>query len=318
MSAAGSKRAIVAALLANLGIAIAKFVGFAFTGSSSMLAESIHSVADTGNQVLLLVGGRRAERVATRQHPFGFGRERFFWAFVVAIVLFTLGSAFALFEGIEKLLHPHQLESAGWAIAILLIAMALEGFSFRTAVKESRPLKGNSSWFQFIRRSKQPELPVVLLEDSGALVGLVIALFAVSMAAITGNGRWDGVGTTAIGLLLGVIAIVLAVEMKSLLIGESASEEDEAAIIAAINGAEAVRVLIDLRTEHIGPESILVAAKIEFDQDLTMRQLADVVDAVEADIRAAVPTVTRIFLEPDIVRPMTATVVEPTADPHHR
>ncbi len=316
MSTGGSTRAIIAALIANLGIAIAKFAGFLFTGSSSMLAESIHSVADTGNQVLLLIGGRRAARVATRQHPFGFGRERFFWAFVVSIVLFTLGSAFALFEGIEKLIHPHELESAGWAIAILLVAMALEGWSFRTAVRESRPFKRDASWFRFIRRSKQPELPVVLLEDSGALVGLVIALFAITMSVLTGNGRWDGAGTTAIGLLLGVIAIVLAVEMKSLLIGESASEEDEAAIAAAIVAADSVVVLIDLRTEHIGPESILVAAKVQFDQDLTMRQLADVVDAVEADIRAAVPDVSRIFLEPDVVRPMTASFVEPS-EGHH-
>jgi cation diffusion facilitator family transporter len=317
MSTGGSTRAVIAALIANLGIAVAKFAGFLFTGSSSMLAESIHSVADTGNQVLLLVGGRRAARVATRQHPFGFGRERFFWAFVVSIVLFTLGSAFALFEGIEKLLHPHELESAGWAIGILLVAMALEGWSFRTAVKESRPFKGDASWFRFIRRSKQPELPVVLLEDSGALIGLVIALFAITMTVLTGNGRWDGAGTTAIGLLLGVIAIVLAIEMKSLLIGESASEEDEAAIAAAIVEADSVTVLIDLRTEHIGPESILVAAKVQFDQDLTMRELADVVDAVEADIRAAVPDVSRIFLEPDVVRPMTASFVDPDAGDHH-
>jgi len=316
LSAHGGKKAILAALGANAGIAVAKFAGFLFTGSSSMLAESIHSVADTGNQVLLLVGGRRATRVATRQHPFGFGRERFFWAFVVSIVLFTLGSAFALFEGIEKLLHPHELESPGWAIGILLVAMALEGYSFRTAVHESRPLKGDASWARFIRRSKQPELPVVLLEDSGALVGLVIAMGAIGMTVVTGNARWDGAGTTAIGLLLGAIAIVLAVEMKSLLIGESASEEDEAAIIAAIDAAAPVRTLIDIRTEHIGPESILVAAKIEFDPNLTMRELADVVDALEVDIRAAVPDATRIFIEPDVVRPMRASVVEPTDGDH--
>jgi cation diffusion facilitator family transporter len=282
-----------------------------------MLAESIHSVADTGNQVLLLIGGKRARLEATRLHPFGFGRERFFWAFVVSIVLFTLGSAFALFEGIEKLLHPHELESAGWAIGILLVAVCLESWSFRTAIGEARPLKGSSSWIRFIRRSKQPELPVVLLEDSGALVGLVIALGAVGMAAVTGNGRWDGVGTTAIGALLGVIAIVLAVEMKSLLIGEAATEEDEAAITAAIVAAEPVKVLIDLRTEHIGPESILVAAKIEFDPELTMAELADVVDAVEADVRAAVPAVTRIFLEPDVVRPMSVSPVETVGDDSH-
>jgi cation diffusion facilitator family transporter len=310
MSSGGSNRAIVAALLANLGIAIAKFAGFVFTGSSSMLAESIHSVADTGNQVLLLVGAKRARREATTLHPFGYGRERYFWAFVVAIVLFTLGSAFAVFEGIEKLLHPHELESPGWAIGILLVAVALEGYSFRTAVHESRPLKGNGSWFRFIRRSKQPELPVVLLEDTGALIGLVIALGAVGMTMATGNGRWDGAGTLSIGILLGVIAIVLAVEMKSLLIGESASEEDEAAITAAITAAPAVRTLIDMRTEHIGPDSILVAAKVEFSPELTMRELADVIDEVEAGVRATVPTVGRIFVEPDVVRPMRATVVD--------
>jgi cation diffusion facilitator family transporter len=314
MSAGGSTRAIVAALIANSGIAVAKFVGFLFTGSSSMLAESVHSVADTGNQALLLLGGKRARLEATRLHPFGFGRERYFWAFVVSIVLFTLGSAFALYEGIEKLRHPHELESAGWAIGILLVAVALESWSFRTAVHEARPLKGSGSWVRFIRRSKQPELPVVLLEDLGALVGLFLALGAVGMAIVTGNGRWDGAGTTAIGLLLGVIAIVLAIEMKSLLIGEAASEEDEAAITAAIVATPAVKALIDLRTEHIGPESILVAVKVEFDPDLTMRQLADDIDAIEADVRVAVPTVTRMFVEPDVVRPMRASVVETTPD----
>ena len=313
MSSGGSTRAILAALLANLGIAIAKFLGFLFTGSSSMLAESVHSVADTGNQVLLLVGGKRARRTATRQHPFGFGRERFFWAFVVAIVLFTLGSGFALYEGIEKLLHPHELESAGWAIGILLVAICLEAFSFRTAIREARPLKGRSSWIRFIRRSKQPELPVVLLEDSAALVGLVIALAAVGMTIVTGNGIWDGVGTTCIGILLGIVAAVLAVEMKSLLIGEAASEDDEAAITAAIVGSDHVRELIDLRTEHIGPETILVAAKVQFDDELTMRQLADVVDVLEARVRAAVPDAARIFVEPDVVRPMSAAVTEPEA-----
>ena len=318
MSTGGSTRAIIAALLANAGIALAKFIGFLFTGSSSMLAESVHSVADTGNQILLLVGSKRAQRVATRQHPFGFGRERFFWAFVVSIVLFTLGSGFALYEGIEKLLHPHELESAGWAIGILLVAMAMEGMSFRTAVREARPYKGRSSWVRFVRRSKQPELPVVLLEDSGALVGLVIALVAIGLTITTGNPRWDGVGTTCIGALLGVIAVVLAVEMKSLLIGESASEEDEAAMAAAITGAAQVRTLIDLRTEHIGPDSILVAAKVEFAPDLTMRELADVVDAVEADVRRAVPTAERVVLAPAVVRPLRATVGGPDEGAAHR
>jgi cation diffusion facilitator family transporter len=302
MSTGGSKRAILAALLANLGIAIAKFIGFAFTMSSSMLAEGVHSVADTGNQVLLLLGGKRASRAPTADHQFGFGRERFFWAFVVSIVLFTLGSAFAVFEGIEKILHPHQLESPAWAIGILSVALVLESISFRTAVREARPAKGSASWFRYIRRSKSPELPVVLLEDAGALIGLVIALTAVILDTVTGNAIWDGIGTLAIGLLLGVIAIVLCIEMKSLLIGEAASPTHEASIRAAIEQHPDVERLINMRTEHIGPDDILVATKLQFTGDLTMTELAAIINAIEASIRAVVPEATRIFIEPDIHR----------------
>lgn len=290
-------------MFANLGIAIAKFLGFLVTRSSSLLAESIHSVADTGNQVLLLLGGRRAKRRPTRLHQFGFGRERFFWAFVVSIILFSLGSMFAMYEGVEKVLHPHPIESAPWAIGILLVSIVLEANSFRTAIRESRPLKGDASWWTFVRRSRNPELPVVVLEDTGALAGLVLALGAVLLAAGTGNGTWDGVGSIVIGLLLGAIAILLAVEMKSLLIGESATPAAEARIVAAIAEAPEVDTLISLRTQHIGPEEVLVAAKVQFGADLTMGELADIVDGVEARIRAAEPSATRIFVEPDIVRP---------------
>lgn len=303
MSTEGSTRAVIAAMFANLGIAIAKFIGFLFTRSSSLLAESVHSVADTGNQVLLLFGGKRARMAPDRKHPFGYGRERFFWAFVVSIVLFTLGSMFAIYEGIEKVLHPHTIDSPLWAIGILAVSILLETNSFRTAIHEARPYKGSASWSAFIRRSRSPELPVVILEDIGALVGLVLALCAVVLAVVTGNGVWDGVGSIVIGALLGVIAVVLSVEMKSLLIGESATEEDEEAIRAAIDDSPAVIQLISLRTEHIGPEEILVAAKVEFDGSLTIGQLAGVVDAVEAAIRASVPNARRIFLEPDVVRP---------------
>lgn len=290
-------------MVANFGIAVAKFVGFLFTMSSSLLAESIHSVADTGNQVLLLLGGKRAAMPPTRLHQFGFGRERFFWAFVVSIILFSLGSMFAIYEGVEKVLHPHALDSPAWAIGILLFSIVLEANSFRTAVVEARHVKGNSSWTAYIRRSKSPELPVVLLEDTGALLGLAFALIAVSIAAITGNGVWDGIGSITIGALLGVIAIVLAAEMKSLLIGESASPENEASIEASIVASPSVQRLIALRTEHIGPEEILVAAKVEFDQSLTMAELADVIDETESRIRIEVPSARRIFLEPDVVRP---------------
>jgi len=311
MSTEGSKRAIIAAMIANLGIAIAKFIGFLFTMSSSLLAESIHSLADTGNQILLLIGGKRSAMAPTRLHQFGFGRERYFWSFVVSIILFSLGSMFALYEGVEKVLHPHPLESPSWAIGILAFSIVLEANSFRTAVTEAKHVKGNSSWNAFIRRSKSPELPVVILEDSGALLGLGLAMTAVVTAAITGNGVWDGVGSITIGLLLGVIAIVLAIEMKSLLIGESASPEDEARIAELIASSDSVTRVIAIRTQHIGPDDILVAAKVEFDGSLTMNALASVIDTIEGRVRNAVPAATRIFIEPDIVRPEVSEASDP-------
>jgi len=311
MSTEGSKRAIIAAMIANLGIAIAKFIGFLFTMSSSLLAESIHSLADTGNQILLLIGGKRSAMAPTRLHQFGFGRERYFWSFVVSIILFSLGSMFALYEGVEKVLHPHPLESPSWAIGILAFSIVLEANSFRTAVTEAKHVKGNSSWNAFIRRSKSPELPVVILEDSGALLGLGLAMTAVVTAAITGDGVWDGVGSITIGLLLGVIAIVLAIEMKSLLIGESASPEDEARIAELIASSDSVTRVIAIRTQHIGPDDILVAAKVEFDGSLTMNALASIIDTIEGRVRNAVPAATRIFIEPDIVRPEVSEASDP-------
>ena len=306
--AEGSRRAIIAAFFANLGIAVAKFVGFFFTGAASMLAEAVHSVADTSNQGLLLLGGRKARRRPDAEHPFGFGTERYFWAFVVALVIFTLGSLFALFEGEEKLRHPHELESAGWAVAILVLAIVFESFSLRTAVRESRHVKRDESWWAFIRRSKVPELPVVLLEDIGALIGLVFALAGVGLAELTGNARFDAAGSIAIGLLLGAIAMVLVVEMKSLLIGEAASPAVTDTIARTIESVPQVRRLIHMRTRHLGPEELLVGAKLEFGADLTMPELAAVIDDVEAAVRAAVPAATVIYLEPDLARaPVTDT-----------
>lgn len=305
MSSGGSTRAIIAALLANLGIAISKLVAFAFTGASSMLAEAVHSFADTGNQFLLLLGGRRASRPPTAEHPFGFGRERYFWGFVVAIVLFTLGAAFALYEGIEKVLHPHPLDDPAWAIGVLLVAIGLESFSFRTAIHEARPHKGDLTWPQFIRRSKEPELPVVLLEDLAALVGLLLALSAIGLTIVTDNGVWDGLGTVAIGLLLGVVAIVLAIEMKSLLIGEAADPAEQAEIEAALRRADRVRDVIFVRTQHFGPSELLVSAKVEFDPTLTMAELATTIDAAETAVRDAVPSARYLFIEPDVRRSAT-------------
>jgi cation diffusion facilitator family transporter len=302
VAAGGSKRAIVAAFLANLGIAIAKFIGFAITGASSMLSEGIHSIADTGNQGLLLLGGKRSQRVADEAHPFGYGRERYFWSFVVAVVLFTLGAVFSVYEGIHKIQHPEDLESPVVAVVILGVAIVLESFSFRTAVHESRPLKGDASWWQFLRTSKVPEFPVVLLEDVGALIGLVLALGAVTLTVVTGDATYDGVGSVLIGSLLGVIAVFLCIEMKSLLIGESASSADRARIAGAIAGTEGVVRLIHCRTEHIGPEEILVAAKVEFAAGMQVADLAAAVDRVEARIREAVPAARVIYVEPDLYR----------------
>ena len=304
MAGHGSK-AIIAAFFANLGIAIAKFVAFFFTGASSMLAEAIHSVADTGNQALLLLGGRSARKLESTSHQFGYGRERYFWSFVVALVLFSVGGLFALWEGIEKFRDPHELDSPQWAFGVLIFAILLETWSFRTAINEAKPLKGTRTWWTFIKRSKNPELPVVLLEDLGALTGLVIALGGVTLAVVTGEDRWDAAGSIAIGLLLIVIATILAIEMKSLLIGESASADAQAKIEQAIASTPSVVKLIHMRTQHLGPQDMLVAAKVEFTAGLQTGVLADAIDATEANIRAAVPEANLIYLEPDLFESAT-------------
>lgn len=300
MSASGGTRAIIAALGSNLAIAASKFVAFALSGSSSMLAEGVHSLADSGNQVLLLIGGKRAQRKATEEHPFGYGRERYVFGFLVSIVLFTVGGVFALYEGYEKTSHPHTIDDWYWPVGVLVFAIAAEGFSFRTAMRESRELRGTLSWVQFIRRAKAPELPVVLLEDSGALVGLVVALAGVGLSLLTHDGVWDGVGTLCIGVLLIVIALVLAAETKSLLLGESAGPDAVAAIRSAAVDGHTVTGVIHMRTLHLGPEELLVAAKIAVRHDDTAAQVARAIDAAESRIREAVPIARVIYLEPDI------------------
>ncbi len=310
----GSRKAIIAAFFANLGIAISKFIGFLLTASASLLAEAIHSLADTGNQLLLILGGNRAKKKATPEHPFGYGRERYFWSFIVALVLFSMGGLFALYEGISKLRDPHETENLGIAVAILSIAIVLELFSLRTAVRESRLVKpADMSWGRFIHRTKQPELPVVLLEDVGALIGLVFAMIGVTTAAVTGNPRFDAVGSIAIGLLLVVIAIVLAWEMKGLLIGESADPTVEAMIRDAMTASPAVRTVIHMRTEHIGPDELLVGAKLEFDSTFTAIGLTAAIDETEARVRHAVPEARIIYLEPAVRDPA---LTEVASSPH--
>ncbi len=304
MSSSGGTKAVLAALAANLGIAVTKFVAYLLTQSASMLAEAIHSVADSGNQALLLIGGKRAQRVASPSHQFGYGRARYVYAFIVSIVLFSLGGCFALFEAWEKFHEPHPIEGRWWwvPIAVLGAAIVMEGISFRTAVREANHVRGDKGYLQYIRESRAPEIPVVLLEDLGALLGLVLALFGVSMTLGTGDGRWDAVGSGAIGLLLVVIAVFLAIEMSSMLLGESADPQHQRAIEAAIVGDGIVSV-IHLRTLHLGPDELLVAAKVEVERADDAAHVADAIDGAEQRIRAAVPLKIQIYIEPDLRRP---------------
>jgi len=303
MSTSGGTKAIIAALVANLGIAVSKFVAFLLTGASSLLAESVHSVADSGNQALLLVGGKRATREATPAHPFGYGRERYIYAFIVSIVLFSVGGLFALYEGYHKITHPEPLTSPQIAIGVLIVAIGLETYSFRTAIVESNKVRGTQSWIKFIRHAKAPELPVVLLEDLGALVGLVLALLGVSLTVITGDGVWDGIGTIGIGILLVLIAFILAIETKSLLLGESAGAEAQRRIVEALQSEPGVESVIHMRTLHLGPEELLVGAKISIRADLSAADLVATIDGAEERVRGVESNARVIYLEPDFRRP---------------
>lgn len=307
MSTEGGLRAVVAALLANMGIAVSKFVAFAFTGSSSMLTEAIHSVADSGNQILLLIGNKRSKKGADARHNFGYGRRRFVYGFIVAIVLFLVGGLFSLYEGLHKIQHPEEVRDAWIAFLVLGIAIILEAGSFRTALIEARKAKGPRSLLRFLRDSRQPELPVILLEDAGALVGLVFALCGVSLAVVTGNGVWDGVGALGVGALLVVIAVFLAMEMAAMLVGETALPEEVAAIQAALEASDGVLRVIHLRTLHVGPDELLVAAKIAVAHSDTGAEIAADIDSAEASLRRAVPTARYVFLEPDIDRSSSVT-----------
>jgi cation diffusion facilitator family transporter len=293
---------VVTALGANLGIAVSKFVAAAITGSASMLAEGVHSVADSGNQVLLLIGGRRSRQAPSALHPFGYARARYLYAFLVAIVLFTLGGLYALYEGYHKVIDPHPLTSPLFAVAVLLVAAALEGYALRTAVREANRTRGARGWLHFVRRARAPELPVILLEDSGALLGLTFALLGVGLTVLTGNGVFDGIATLCIGALLVAIAVLLARETTSLLIGEAAVPEQINAITAALLSTPGVERVIHLRTVHLGPDELLVAGKIGVSADDDGADIAATIDDAETRVRRAVPTARIIYLEPDIYR----------------
>lgn len=300
MSASGGAKAIVAALLANTGIAITKFIAFLVSGSSAMLAESVHSVADAGNQLLLLLGGRRARRAADSEHPFGYGRERYIYAFVVAIILFSIGGVFSLYEGVSKLQDPHPLENAWLPIVVLLIAIVLESFSLRTAVRESNHVRGTQGWIQFIRRAKAPELPVVLLEDVAALLGLTFALLGVGLTILTGDSLWDAVGTIMIGVLLVLVAVVLGLETSSLLVGEGASVDDVRAIRQALDAHDDVTAVVHMKTLYLGPDELLVGAKVTFTPGIDIERVAAIINDLELAVRAAVPVARVIYIEPGL------------------
>ena len=311
MSTEGGTKAVVAALLANTGIALTKFLAFALTQSSSMLAEAIHSVADSGNQVLLLLGGRKARKDATPEHPFGYGRERYIYGFIVAIVLFSVGGLFALYEAYHKWheVHEHpgdmgELDGRWWWVPIVVLgaAIVMESLSFRTAIRESNLVRGNATWIQFVRRAKAPELPVILLEDFAALAGLTFALFGVGLTLITKEPIFDVIGTGLIGLLLVAVAVILAIETKSLLLGESASIDAQARIRAAIEGTDGIDSVIHMKTMHLGPDELLVAVKIAVPGSETAAEVARAIDAAEVAIRDVEPTARAIYLEPDLRR----------------
>ncbi len=307
----GGLTAVVAALAANLGIAATKFIAFFVTGSASMLAEAVHSVADSGNQLLLLLGRNRARRDRTEEHPFGFGRERYFYAFVVAVVLFTVGALFSIYEGIHKITHPEPVHDPVVAFVVLAIAIVMESLSLRTAVRESSEQRNGDNWLAFIRRAKAPELPAILLEDMAALAGLMLATAGVALTVITGNEAWDGAGSLAIGVLLGCVAVILAVEMKSLLIGESAGAEVERDIVMALEAGPEVQCVIHMRTMHLGPETLLVTAKIAVRPRDRAEDIAAGIDAAERRVRAAVPIAKVIYLEPDLYRESRADATDP-------
>ncbi|KQO46440.1 MULTISPECIES: cation diffusion facilitator family transporter [unclassified Frigoribacterium] len=320
MSSHGGNKAIIAALSANLGIAVTKFIAWAFSGSSSMLAEGVHSLADSGNQVLLLLGGRKSKKAADAEHPFGYGRERYVYAFVVSIILFSVGGVFSLYEGVEKLREPHPLEVPWLPVLVLAISLALEGFSLRTAIRESRPSKGQQSWVSFVRRAKAPELPVVLLEDAAALLGLSFAMVGVVLTWITGDGVFDAIGTLAIGVLLVAVAIILGIETKSLLVGEGASADDVAKIRAAVTGGPEVESIIHMKTLYLGPDELLVGVKVAMPGRTVLADVASAINAVESRIREAVPIARVIYVEPDVwvkpgqVDPPTDAIVIRAAD----
>ena len=271
----------------------------------------MHSLADCSDQVLLLVGRNRASRAETEEHPFGFGRERYFYGFLVSLVLFAVGGAYSIYDGIHKIIQPEPLTTAWVAYGVLGLSFILEASSLRVSVREAGRLRHGRSWLSFIARSKEPDLIVTLLEDSAALTGLVFAFAGVGLAELTGNAAWDGGGSVAIGLLLAFVAFVVGRETQSLLIGEAASDEAEQTIVQALEDGPELERVIHLRTVHLGPDSLLVAAKVAVRRDDTAETIVRGIDAAESRVRQALPIADVIYLEPDIYQESRADGTDP-------
>jgi cation diffusion facilitator family transporter len=298
-----SVKAIWAALVVNIGICLVKLAAALITGSSAMLAESFHSLADSGNQLLLLIGQRLSMRPPDVQHPFGYGKERFFWAFVVAISMFAVGATFSVYEGVKGFLQPHRITNPTINYIILGLGIFLESIALRIAYKQFSATRKFGIW-RSLREAKDPALLTVIFEDSAAMVGIVLALLGIFLTQITGNAFYDSAASIVIGLMLAGIAFFLARESKDLLIGESACEADRSKILTAVHSIPEVSECMELLTMHISPEEILVNINVHFVDGLETDQIEQAIDSIERSIKTAVPAVGRIFIEADtLLRP---------------
>lgn len=309
-----AQKVVVAALVGNLGIAACKFFAVAMTSSSATLAEAVHSLADTGNQALLLVGMVLARRGSSDVYAFGRAAERYFWPFVVALVLFSVGGAFAIYEGVHKLMAPSRASgSAWWSIVVLGASLLIEAASFSVACKEFRKASGRRGVAHVILHGKDPTIPLVLMEDTSAMVGLVIALGAVAVSAATGARAFDALGSILIGIMLCVTASVLAVQTHSLLIGESATPEMRTSVLRAAQQTPGVERVTQMLTLHLGPDEVLGALKVAFKADLTVDQIEQTTNEMERQIRANVPVMKRLFIEVDAHGDMRGIPAEPVS-----
>jgi len=294
------KKVVVAALLGNAGIALAKFVAAFLSGSTTMLAEAVHSVADTANQAFLLVGMKLSDKSAPQRYPLGRSKEQYFWAFIVSLFLFFMGGVFAVYEGVHKLTAPAEKPGSQIApLVVLGISLVMEGMSFSVAFREFNKTRGDKSFLRALFDSRDPTIPVVLLEDTGAVFGLLFAFVAVVVTTITGDARFDGIGSIAIGTLLCVIGVALARDTRSLLIGEGITDEMRERVLQVAGEAPFVLEVRQLLSLHLGPDSVLLALKVRFSPELGLRELEFAINQLEQQLRAALPQMKKIFVEPD-------------------